>query len=195
MTILPPQILPFSLTEALGPPEPGAQIRQRSRLLLRVMQGDGEDTLLLESLRGLLDPEMAAGLLSDLEALLQDATERPEARLSTLSLLAPKQQERLEEWGRNERPYPKGRTIVELFADVVQAQPEAVALIAGPRRWSYRQLDECANAVAHALQRCGVTSGEHVPLLMPRGAALIVCALGVLKLGAAYVPIDPSLPK
>ncbi len=185
----------FSLSEALGPPEPGAQIRQRPRLSLRVVQGDGEDTLLLESLRGLLDPEMAAGLLSNLEALLQDATERPEVRLSTLSLLAPKQQERLEEWGRNERPYPKGRTIVELFADVVQAQPEAVALIAGPRRWSYRQLDECANAVAHALHRCGVTSGERVPLLLPRGAALIVCALAVLKLGAAYVPIDPSLPQ
>ena len=122
-------------------------------------------------------------------ATLLDAVTPPTSPLPIIAELAPP-----EAWGRNERPYPRGRTVAELFTEVAQARPQAVALIAGSQRWSYQELDECANAVANQLHRCGVTRGEHVPLLLPRGAPLIICELGVLKLGAVYVPIDPGLP-
>lgn len=122
-------------------------------------------------------------------ATLRDAVAKPPSPMPVLAEMAP-----LEAWGRNERPYPKGRTVVELFTEVALARPQAVALIAGPQRWNYQELDECANAVADELHRCGVTRGEHVPLLLPRGAPLIICQLGVLKLGAVYVPIEPGLP-
>ena len=122
-------------------------------------------------------------------ATLLDAVTAPTSPMPDLADLT-----RLEAWGRNERPYPKGRTVVELFTEVALARPQAVALIAGPRRWSYQELDECANAVAEELHRRGVTRGEHVPLLLSRGVPLIICQLGVLKLGAVYVPIEPGLP-
>jgi nonribosomal peptide synthetase DhbF len=130
----------------------------------------------------------APGGNRSIAALLEAVT----ARTAPVPVLA--ERSLLEAWGRNERPYPKGRTVVELFTEMARARPQAVALIAGAQRWSYQELDECANAVAAELHRCGVTHGEHVPLLLPRGAALIICQLGVLKLGAVYVPIEPGLP-
>ncbi|HEY4973266.1 MAG TPA: condensation domain-containing protein, partial [Steroidobacteraceae bacterium] len=122
-------------------------------------------------------------------ATLLDVVTGPTSSVTVLAELAP-----LEAWGRNERPYPKGRTVVELFTELALARPHAVALIAGARHWSYQELDECANAVADELHRRGVSRGEHVPLLLSRGAPLIICQLGILKLGAVCVPIEPSLP-
>jgi non-ribosomal peptide synthetase component F len=164
------------------------------KLFLQVEHRGPAATLVLEFQRGVLDPETGARLLVHLEALLQAATERPDAKLSELSLLAPAERAKIAEWGANSRPYPKGRTVPELFEEMARAQPEATALIAGQLRWSYRELDERANAVAVELRRFDVTRGHRVPLLLPRGAAFFACALGVLKSGAAYVPIDPALP-
>ena len=64
----------------------------------------------------------------------------------------------------------------------------------GGDRISYEALDSRANAVAAELRRAGVSKGDRVPLLLPRGVQFIVCALGVMKCGAAYVPLDPSYP-
>ena len=61
-------------------------------------------------------------------------------------------------------------------------------------RWTYRELDEAANRLAHLLVGRGVGPGQRVALLLPRSAEAIVAILAVLKTGAAYVPIDPAVP-
>ena len=164
------------------------------KLFLQIEHRGPEATLALEFQRGVLDPEAAARLLVHLEALLQAATDRPNAKLAELSPLAATERVKIAAWGTNSRPYPKNRTVTELFEETARIRPEATALIAGQQRWSYKEFDERANAVAAELSRFGVTRGHHVPLLLPRGAAMFACMLGVLKVGAAYVPIDPALP-
>ncbi|WP_009953548.1 non-ribosomal peptide synthetase, partial [Mycobacterium intracellulare] len=62
------------------------------------------------------------------------------------------------------------------------------------RSWTYRELDEAANRLAHLLAGFGVGPGERVALLFGRSADAIVAILAVLKSGAAYLPIDPGLP-
>ncbi|WP_369117885.1 AMP-binding protein, partial [Mycobacterium avium] len=64
----------------------------------------------------------------------------------------------------------------------------------GGRRMTYRELDEAANRVAHLLRVRGAGPGHTVALLFSRSAEAIVAILGVLKSGAAYLPIDPALP-
>ena len=64
----------------------------------------------------------------------------------------------------------------------------------GQRSWTYRELEEAANRLAHLLAGHGVGPGECVALLFSRSAEAIVAILAVLKTGAAYVPIDPALP-
>ena len=71
---------------------------------------------------------------------------------------------------------------------------EAVALRCGERSWTYRELDEASNRLAHLLAAHGAGPGQCVALLFTRSAEAIVAILAVLKTGAAYLPIDPAVP-
>ena len=91
-------------------------------------------------------------------------------------------------------PAPTPVSIPALFAAQVARAPEAVALVCGEVSWTYRELDEASNRLAHLLVGQGVGAGECVALLLSRSAEAIVAILAVLKTGAAYLPIDPVLP-
>ncbi|MDA3665054.1 AMP-binding protein, partial [Mycobacterium xenopi] len=90
------------------------------------------------------------------------------------------------------RPAPVLVSVPRLFAGQVARAPDAVALSCGGRSWSYRQLDEASNRLAHLLIDYGAGAGSCVALLLPRCAEAIIAILGVLKSGAAYLPIDPA---
>ena len=101
--------------------------------------------------------------------------------------------------GATGRPRLSGRpapvSIPAVFAAQVARAPEAVAISAGERSWTYREVEQAANRLAHLLAREGVRPGQQVALLLPRAAEAIVAMLAVLKTGAAYVPIDPVVPE
>ena len=69
-----------------------------------------------------------------------------------------------------------------------------MALRCGERSWTYRELDEASNRLAHLLAAHGAGPGRCVALLFTRSAEAIVAILAVLKTGAAYLPIDPAVP-
>ncbi|HEX9834349.1 MAG TPA: amino acid adenylation domain-containing protein, partial [Mycobacterium sp.] len=85
-------------------------------------------------------------------------------------------------------------SIPVLFAAQVDRAPDAVALVGGERSWTYRDLDQNANRLAHLLAANGAGPGEFVALMFPRSADAIIAILAVLKTGAAYLPIDPAHP-
>ncbi len=86
-------------------------------------------------------------------------------------------------------------SIPALFAAQVALTPETVALSYEGLSMTYRELDEAANRLAHLLTGHGVGPGACVALLLERSAQAIVAILAVVKTGAAYLPIDPSLPE
>ncbi|WP_245850630.1 AMP-binding protein, partial [Mycobacterium angelicum] len=83
-------------------------------------------------------------------------------------------------------------SIPELFGAVVGRSPEAVAVVCGGERLTYRELEGAANRLAQELVGSGVGPGCVVALLVERSVAAVVAMLAVLKTGAAYVPIDPG---
>ncbi|WP_328824342.1 condensation domain-containing protein [Verrucosispora sioxanthis] len=85
-------------------------------------------------------------------------------------------------------------TIPELFAQRVARDPDAVALVTGDSSISYRQLDERSARLAAALRGRGIGPGTVVAVAMSRSADLVVALLGVVRAGAAYLPVDPGLP-
>ena len=88
------------------------------------------------------------------------------------------------------------RTCVhELIQDQVKVRPDAVAVVEGDKRITYRELDQRANKLALRLQGFGVDEEVPVGLCMRRSADFVIGALGILKAGGAYVPLDPSYPK
>ncbi len=91
--------------------------------------------------------------------------------------------------------YRRSDTIHGLFAHCVRATPDAVALIHGDRRISYRDLDTLARGYAADLEALGVGPGDMVPLLIPRGIEMVAAMLAILRRGAAYAVLDPAWPR
>src|SRR5207247_8400588 len=97
-------------------------------------------------------------------------------------------------WNATHRPYPTDRLVHELVAEQAAVRPSAAAVVAPDGRLTYADLDERANRLAGRLRRLGVGPRVLVGLCLPRSAALIAGALGILRAGGAYVPLDPGYP-
>ncbi|MGD6828646.1 non-ribosomal peptide synthetase [Bacillus pumilus] len=97
--------------------------------------------------------------------------------------------------GKNQTatPYPK-RTLQELFEEQVQCDPQRTALSYLEEHMTYQELDEKATKLAAYLQSKGIGPGSLVPMLFDRSFEMIVSVLGIVKSGAAYVPMSPEYP-
>ncbi|HZU46915.1 MAG TPA: amino acid adenylation domain-containing protein, partial [Mycobacterium sp.] len=143
------------------------------------------------------DADSIEALIKRLERVIVAVTADPARRLSSMDLLDAAEHIRLDRWGNRSmltESAPAPVSVPALFAAQVARTPDAVALTCGQRSWTYRELDEAANRLAHLLARHGAGPGECVALLLSRSAEAIVAILAVLKTGAAYLPIDPALP-
>jgi amino acid adenylation domain-containing protein len=116
--------------------------------------------------------------------------------LAQLPLLSAEEHEQVVvTWNRTERAFPEGCTAHGLIERQVDATPDRPAVSFADRRLTYRELDARANQLAHALKAAGAGPGSLVGLCLPRSVELLVGVLGILKTGAAYLPIDPSYPE
>lgn len=91
-------------------------------------------------------------------------------------------------------PTPPPSLLHRLFEARAAQAPQALALLAGSRTFTARQLDQAANGVAHALVAAGVAPGDAVGLYLPRSAEAVVAVLGIVKASARWVPISPEHP-
>src|SRR2546423_3287159 len=92
------------------------------------------------------------------------------------------------------RAYPRDKCVHELFEKQVERSPEAVALVSRDNQLTYSELNARANQLARFLKRFGVGPDSLVGLCVERSPEMIVGILGILKAGAAYVPLDPTYP-
>ncbi|HEX9937546.1 MAG TPA: amino acid adenylation domain-containing protein, partial [Longimicrobium sp.] len=148
----------------------------------------------LEYATALFDRATAARMLAHLAHLLEQVTERPDARPSELELLAGDERRRVvEEWNRTAAPAPSAM-VPELFRAQAARTPAAVAVAHGERTLTYAELSARANRLARHLIRHGVGPEVRVAICLERGFDLVVSTLAVLKAGGAYVPLDPAYP-
>jgi natural product biosynthesis luciferase-like monooxygenase protein/amino acid adenylation domain-containing protein/FkbM family methyltransferase len=136
-----------------------------------------------------------SGLARHLERLLTAVVSNSDRHISELPLLT-KSEERqiLVEWNETQRAYPNTFCLHQLFEAQVERTPEALALQFEAHCLSYRELNGRANRLAHYLRRMGVGPGSRVGLCAERSLEIVVGLLGILKGGAAYVPLDASYP-
>jgi iturin family lipopeptide synthetase B len=128
-------------------------------------------------------------------ALVRQAAEGPDTAVRDLDILSATQREALVAGFNNTRhPFEEGKTIPELFEEVVAETPDADAVVYGEQKLTYRELDRQANGVAHQLIEAGIAPGDAVALVLERSVEMAVAVMGVLKAGAAYVPVDPNYP-
>ncbi|GAB3159275.1 hypothetical protein GCM10027290_63980 [Micromonospora sonneratiae] len=87
-----------------------------------------------------------------------------------------------------------GELLHDLFLGQAARTPEAVAVVAGDIRWSYRELRDRVDGLARMIAATGAGPGDVVAVLLPRRPELVAAQLGVLMAGAAFLPLDPSHP-
>ncbi|BBZ13666.1 amino acid adenylation domain-containing protein [Mycobacterium branderi] len=146
---------------------------------------------------GVFDAAGIDGLIERLGRVLLAMTAEPTRPLSSIDVLDDAGHARLDQIGNRAtltRHAPPAVSIPAAFTAQVVRVPEAVALSSDSRSWTYRQLDEASNRLAHLLAAQGAGPGKCVALLLPRSARAVVAMLAVLKTGAAYLPIDPAHP-
>ena len=101
----------------------------------------------------------------------------------------------LEDWNTTQREYRREGCIHEVFREQARLRGQIVAVSFGGRELSYEELDLRSESVAECLREVGVTRGCRVGLCLEGSVAMVVGLLGILKAGAAYVPIDPEYPE
>jgi amino acid adenylation domain-containing protein len=143
----------------------------------------------------LFDGATVSRLARHFENLLAGLAGEPEPRIGELPLLSRAERHQVTaEWNDTRSPEGVAGTIQGLFEEQARRQPAAVAVVGGGRSWTYREVDELANRLAHLLRRLGAGRGSFVGISMERGPEMVPALLGTLKAGAAYVPLEPGLP-
>ena len=101
----------------------------------------------------------------------------------------------LVEWNNTATDYATHKPVHQFFEEQVALTPGRTAVIFEDAELSYGELNQRANQLAHHLSAMGVKTGGRVGISIERSLDLMVGLLGILKSGAAYVPLDPSYPR
>ncbi|HET7461935.1 MAG TPA: non-ribosomal peptide synthase/polyketide synthase [Longimicrobium sp.] len=162
---------------------------------LDVMVTDGGErlTLSFQYRAELWDAETIDRMAGHYAALLEHAAAHPDAPVADAPLLGEAERACLAAWNHTASEYPAA-TIHGLFLEQAARTPHAVALIADGEAFTYAELDAHSARVARRLRALGVGLETRVGVLLGRGAELLPSLLGILRAGAAYVPLDPAYP-
>jgi len=144
----------------------------------------------------LFDAATVRRFVGHFQTLLAGICAAPETPVLQLPLLTAIEREALLTFGDGPpQTYPVDRTIPELFEAQVAVEPERVAAVHNGATLTYAELNARANQIANQLIALGVQVNDFVAILDERGLDFLCALLGVLKAGAAYIPIDPAYPE
>ena len=167
----------------------------RFDLTVAITDAGSELVGLVNYSRELFEAETIERLMSHYLNLLKGIVEYGDRPISELSLLSDQEREQIVvAWNETGNPYPNNRRIHELILEQAERTPERIALIGAGQQVSYRALDRRANQLGRYLQALGVGQEVVVGLCLERSVEMVVGVLGVLKAGAAYLPLDPEYP-
>ncbi|MEI9896102.1 MAG: amino acid adenylation domain-containing protein [Chthoniobacter sp.] len=133
--------------------------------------------------------------LNNYAALLCTLPVQPDLALSKIEMLGTDARAQVLAWGHGApTPYPAHLTVQALFEQRVAETPEAIALIDGEKKITYAELDASANQYASYLRKQSLGEGAYVGLFANRNWKFMAATLGILKIGGAFVPLDPRDP-
>ncbi|GLZ31526.1 hypothetical protein Lesp02_37140 [Lentzea sp. NBRC 105346] len=175
-------------------PLPVPQTATQFDLVLQVEERVGSVTGRLVFNTDLYDRSTMQLFASRLTGVLEALVSVPDMPLSALDVRGSAERIRLTALETGRGASAPGLCVHQMFSAQAALSPSAVALRAVDATLSYSELDALSNRMAHRLVADGVRPGDLVGVCLPRDSRLIVTLLGVLKAGAAYVPIDPAYP-
>ncbi|QLE40066.1 amino acid adenylation domain-containing protein [Nostoc sp. C052] len=165
-------------------------------LTLLVIESDNQLNLTWEYATDLFDKSTIQRMAEQFEVLLRGIVDNPNQPIKTLPLMTAHELLQLQCWNQTQTDYPHDKTLVEIFEQQVEKNPHNIVLVFESQQLTYQQLNQKANQLAHYLiQNHQIQPDTLIGICVERSLEMIIGVLGVLKAGAAYVPIDPNYPK
>ena len=144
----------------------------------------------------LFKPATISRMMEELKSLLIAITTDPATLIKEIPLRPINEiYAKLRSWNDTVSDYPKQKTFNDLFAEAVRNFSEKTALRFGQNKFSYRNLNEASNQFAALLSAQNIKAGDIVGVAIDRSPEMLITLLGILKSGAAYVPLDPLYPQ
>lgn len=139
--------------------------------------------------------ETAERFRRSFELLVQAVLENPDGAIAVLPILSPEARHQiLVDWNQTTTDYPRDLCLPQLFETQAARTPNATAIIYEGQTLTYAQLNARANQLAHHLRALGVGPEMRVGVYLERSLEMMIALLGILKAGAAYIPMDPIFP-
>jgi amino acid adenylation domain-containing protein len=170
-------------------------VRAKIDLSLLVREGANGCYCDLEYVADLFDRETIEQLAGHFEILLRAIVEAPDCSILELPLLTELERQILLSHKSEYRAGSRGLCVHQLFEQQVRRAPTAISLVSGSERVTFEQLDDRANLVARRLRSMGAGPELAIGLCLNRSIEMIVGMIGILKAGAACLPLDPDHPR
>lgn len=186
----------FELGEAVGTRYFYERAWSKFDLTLATVEHADSIECAFEYATALFDADTIERMGRQYEELATNAIAAPTDRVSTLRILPRDGEEQLllTDWNATAQPFSATASLHHLISTQANATPDAVAVRFADDAYTYRQLSERSNQWAHVLTARGVVHGDLVGVYLERSLDMLAVLLGVLEVGAAYVPLDPSFP-
>ncbi|MDZ7884783.1 MAG: amino acid adenylation domain-containing protein [Mycobacterium sp.] len=161
-----------------------------------MVEFDGSNAVVeAEHLTEIIDADLAQRMLTSFAVLLDSALADPERPLARLDILSAEDAEWMRTMSHGERFDTPATTLTALVQEQAAKTPDATAVVYEGRHYSYREINETANRLAHKLIAQGIGTEDRVAVLMEKSPELVITALGIVKAGAVYLPVDPTYPQ
>ena len=170
----------------------------KAKFDISLAMSEGADGLkgILNYNSDLFDDETVRRIAAHFEALLRSAVQSPDQRISQLPMLsAAEKQQIVVGWNDCRCDYERGRLVHEILEEQARQRPHAPAVRFQNTTLSYSELNGRANRLAHQLRKLGIGPEDIVGICAERSLEMMVGLFGILKSGAAYLPLDPAYPK
>ncbi|AOM78751.1 non-ribosomal peptide synthetase [Pedobacter steynii] len=179
-----------------GTPEWLERDRAKFELTFEVIQGADGTEVLINYFSDLFNEDTIKRMLVHYVQLMKAVVAEPDSKIKDLNILHEEEHRELLGIGKGVRTnYRSENTVIDLFRKQVKRTPDATALIFEKESLSYQELDRRSNQLARLLIEKGVLTNILVPICLERSFEMVIGILGILKIGAAYVPIDPEFPE
>jgi amino acid adenylation domain-containing protein len=143
----------------------------------------------------LFAPQTAGRWLKEFDRLLMAIVADPHQALGEIDLLtADERSDLVLHWNPPAVEYPRSKPVHKMFEEQADLRPDALAVTCGNERLTYRQLKQRAGVISSYLESVGVHRGDTVGVFLERSADMVASLLGILRSGAAYLPLDPAFP-
>ncbi|WGV25102.1 amino acid adenylation domain-containing protein [Halotia branconii] len=165
-------------------------------LTLMMMEYDNRLNCTWEYTTDLFEKDTIQRMAEQFAVLLKGIIDHPQQPIYTLPLMTAAELLQLQKWNQTQTEYPQDKTLVDLFEQQVEKHPHNLALFFASQQLTYQQLNQKANQLAHYLiQNHQIKPDTLIGICVERSLEMIIGVLGILKAGAAYVPIDPNYPQ